>query len=254
MANSMADYTKINEQVIKAWKDKFNFYWMIPFSHEEFESIKNGVNLLTVTPNKKVPYEWYSDCKGKKVLGVAAGGGQQMAVFSALGAQCTLLDISSEQIESDLLVSRREGYAINVVKGDMAERLPFDDESFDIVINPISNHYIRDLQPFFDEIYRVLKKGGIFIAGMENEVYWAVTPNTNRLEIKLPVDPLADKELYDDLIRKGHALQFSHTTSEQIGCQLKAGFVLKDLYDDTEEGVFSELNIPTSIATCSEKK
>lgn len=250
----MSDYAKINEQVIKAWKDKFNFYWMIPFSHEEFESIKNGMNLLTVTPNKKVPYEWYSDCKGKKVLGVAAGGGQQMAVFSALGAQCTLLDISNEQIESDLLVSRREGYAINVVKGDMTERLPFDDESFDIVINPISNHYIRDLQPFFDEIYRVLKKGGIFIAGMENEIYWAVTPNTNKLEIKLPVDPLADKELYDDLIRRGYALQFSHTTSEQIGCQLKAGFVLKDLYDDTEEGVFSELNIPTSIATCSEKK
>ena len=120
----MSDYTKINEQVIKVWKDKFNFYWMIPFSHEEFESIKNGANLLTVTPNKKVPYEWYSDCKGKKVLGVASGGGQQMAVFSALGAQCTLLDISNEQIESDLLVSRREGYAINVVKGDMTERLP----------------------------------------------------------------------------------------------------------------------------------
>ena len=209
----MSDYTKINEQVIKVWKDKFNFYWMIPFSHEEFESIKNGANLLTVTPNKKVPYEWYSDCKGKKVLGVAAGGGQQMAVFSALGAQCTLLDISNEQIESDLLVSRREGYAINVVKGDMTERFPFEDESFDIVINPISNHYIRDLQPFFDEIYRVLKKGGIFITGMENEIYWAVTPNTNKLEIKLPVDPLTDESLYKYLIEHGCALQFSHTTT-----------------------------------------
>lgn len=250
----MSDYAKINEKVIKIWKEKFNFYWMIPFSHEEYESIKNGANLLTVTPNKKVPYEWYSDCKGKKVLGVAAGGGQQMAVFSALGAQCTLLDISNEQLESDLLVSRREGYTINVVKGDMTEKLPFDDESFDIVINPISNHYIRDLQSFFNEIYRVLKKGGIFIAGMENEIYWAVTPNTNKLEIKLPVDPLVDKDLYDDLIRRGYAMQFSHTTSEQIGCQLKAGFVLKDLYDDTEEGVFSELNIPTSIATYSEKE
>lgn len=249
----MSDYTKINEQVIKQWKEKFNFYWMIPLSHEEYESVKKGANLLTVTPNKKVPYEWYSDCEGKKVLGVAAGGGQQMAVFSALGANCTLLDISGEQIESDLLVSQREGYKIDLIKGDMTERFPFDDESFDVVINPISNHYIRDLQPFYNEIYRVLKKGGIFIAGMENEIYWAVTPNTNKLEIKLPVDPLTDKKMYDDLIQNGYALQFSHTTSEQIRCQLKAGFVLKDMYDDTEGGIFGELNIPTSIATYAEK-
>ena len=42
---------------------------------------------------------------------------------------------------------------------------------------------------------------------------------------------------------------------EQIGGQLKAGFTLVDIYEDTNgEGYLHELNIPTFIATKSIKK
>lgn len=250
----MDKYTKINEKVISNWKEKFNFYWMIPISHEDFIKAKKGENLLKVTPYKIVPYTWYSNCKNNEVLGLAAGGGQQMAIFAALGAKCTLLDISEEQIEADLFVSQRENYNINCIKGDMSERLPFPDESFDIVINPVSNHYIKDIDFLFKEIYRVLKKGGLFIAGLENEIYWVVNTKTKKLEYKLPIDPLSDENLYNKLISEGQALQFSHTTTEQIKGQLKAGFRLIDIYDDTEEGIFEELNLSTFIATLSIKE
>ena len=44
--------------------------------------------------------------------------------------------------------------------------------------------------------------------------------------------------------------QFSHTVSEQIGSQLRAGFTLTDLYEDTNgEGRLHELHIPSFIAT-----
>ena len=58
-----------------------------------------------------------------------------MAVMAALGAQCTLFDLSKAQIESDRMVSEREGYPITLVRGDMTEPLPFADGSFDMVIN-----------------------------------------------------------------------------------------------------------------------
>ena len=46
------------------------------------------------------------------------------------------------------------------------------------------------------------------------------------------------------------ALVFSHTLEEQIGGQLKAGFLLKDILEDTNEaGPFFEYNIPTFILT-----
>ncbi len=38
---------------------------------------------------------------GKKVLCLAGGGGQQSAVFSLLGAQVTVLDLTPEQLEGD---------------------------------------------------------------------------------------------------------------------------------------------------------
>ena len=50
-------------------------------------------------------------------------------------------------------------------------------------------------------------------------------------------------------------MQFSHNMTEQIGGQLKAGFTLLDLYEDTNgSGRLHELNIKTYIATKSIKK
>jgi len=39
-----------------------------------------------LTPTKPVPREWFGDLKGKKLLGLASGGGQQMPIFTAAGA------------------------------------------------------------------------------------------------------------------------------------------------------------------------
>ena len=250
----MNKYCFDNSKVFKEWKRKYNLKWMIPISHSDFCEAKNGKSMLTLTPIKKTPLEWYSDCAGKKVLGIAAGGGQQMPVFAALGAVCTLIDISDFQLQSDFEISKREGYNICLVKGDMSERLPFEDNAFDIVVNPASNHYIEDPAALFKEIYRVLKKGGKFLAGLDNCFYWAIDSKTLKVQHKLPINPLKDKRLYDRLKNEGNAIQFSHFISEQIGGQLKAGFRLIDIYDDTEYGIFQELNIQTYFATYSIKE
>lgn len=44
-----------------------------------------------------------------------------MPIFNALGAECTVLDYSSKQIKSELLIAEREGYDINAVEGDMTK-------------------------------------------------------------------------------------------------------------------------------------
>ena len=133
---------------------------MQPITHEDYLRAASGDELMTLTGLRKVPFSWYGDCSGKRVLGLAAGGGQQMAILSALGAQCTLLDITEAQLESDRMVSDREGYEIKLIKGDMADPLPFEDGSFDMVVSPVSNHYVEDVNPVFQEVIRVLKPGG----------------------------------------------------------------------------------------------
>lgn len=246
-------YTQENEKTINVWKHKYALPWMQPILHEDYLRAVQGDPVLTLTPLRRVPLSWYRDCKGKTVLGLAAGGGQQMAVLSALGASCVLLDISDEQLAADRLVSEREGYAITLLKGDMTDPLPFPDNSFDVVVNPVSNHYIQDVYPVFREIFRVLKPGGSFLAGLDTGIYWAFWGDDKPVN-RLPFDPLRDPALRKRLKDEDMSLVFSHTMEEQIGGQLKAGFVLKDLLEDTNEtGAFYDCNVPTFLLTRAEK-
>lgn len=248
-------YTEQNGEIISSWKEKYGLPWMEPISHEEYLRAASREELLTLTPLRKVPFSWYGDCGGKKVLGLAAGGGQQMAVMSALGAECTLLDISEEQLRSDRQVSEREGYPVTLIKGDMTEPFPFPDESYDFVINPVSNHYIENVYPVFAEVSRVLKKGGVFLAGLDTGIYWAFWGEDNTLCRRLPFNPLADENLKRELLEEDMSIVFSHTLEEQIGGQLRAGLVLTDLLEDTNEaGPFFDFNVPTFILTRAVKQ
>ena len=102
---------------------------------------------------------WFGDVQGKQVLGLASGGGQQIPIFSALGAVCTVLDYSTKQCESERMTAKREGYQVNVIQADMSQRLPFDDGAFDLIFHPVSNCYVEEVKPIFKECFRVLKKG-----------------------------------------------------------------------------------------------
>ena len=69
-------------------------------------------------------------------------------------------------------------------------------------------------------------------------------------DLLLPFNPLKDEVLYQECLKNNAGIQFSHTVGEQISGQLKAGFTLTDLYDDTNGvGNLHDHNIPTFIAT-----
>ena len=249
----MVDYQDVNKAVIDSWCEQ-GWEWGEPVSSKVFADAKKGVWDVVLTPTVPVPHSWFGDLRGKKVLGLASGGGQQMPIFTALGAECTVLDYSSKQIEAEVFVANREGYSINVVEADMTKPLPFEDEYFDIVFHPVSNCYVKDVQPVFDEAYRVLKKGGVFLAGLGNEVNYIVDDDEKTIVWKMPFDPLTDDKVRQYLEEGDAGMQFSHTLTEQIGGQLKAGFILQDLYEDTNgSGYLHDLNIKTYIATKSVK-
>ena len=186
---------------------------------------------------------------GVKLLGLACGGGQQMPVFAALGAECTVLDNAEKQLENEQMVSEREGYAIKIIKADMTKRLPFDNEVFEFIFHPVSNCYVEDVYHVWNECFRVLKKGGILLAGMDNGLsYLFEEDNPLFIVNKLPYNPLKDTELYQRCIQGDGSIQFSHTMEEQIGGQLKAGFILTDLYEDSDSSEVGEY-VPLFIAT-----
>ena len=245
----MKSYQDINKETINRWVEE-GWEWGKPISHEDYIKAKNGEWKVFLTPTVAVPKDWFGDLKGKKILGLASGGGQQMPIFQALGADCTVLDYSSKQIESELKISERESYKIQAIEDDMTKRFPFEDESFDLVFHPVSNCYVEDVYHVFNEAYRVLKKGGLFLAGLNNEINYIVDQDEKEIVFKMPFNPLKDEKARAYMEQEDGGMQFSHNMTEQIGGQLKAGFTLLDLYEDTNGfGRLHDLNIKSYIVT-----
>ena len=248
------DYNDINSETIDRWVDG-GWEWGRPILHEDFLRAKAGDFTLLLTPTVRVPDEWLGDVRGKRVLGLASGGGQQMPVFAALGADCWVLDFSMRQTETEKAVAKREGYTMRVIRADMTKPLPFSDGFFDLIFNPVSNCYIREVEPVFRECARILKKGGRLLCGLDNGLNFAFDSDEDRVVNRLPFDPLANPDQLAQLESGDDGLQFSHGIDEQIGGQLRAGLRLAGVYDDTNgEGRLHEYNLPTFWATYAVKE
>ena len=243
------NYQDINAQTIDRWIEE-GWEWGIPISHETYEKALAGEWDVLLTPTKFVPHGWFGELKGKKVLGLASGGGQQMPIFAALGAECTVLDYSEKQLESERMVAEREGYRIEIIRADMTKPLPFADETFDLIFHPVSNCYVEEVKPIYRECYRILKHGGVLMAGLENGVNYLVNDDETMIVNTMPFNPLKNEAQRKQLEEADCGMQFSHTIEEQIGGQLEAGLVLTHLYGDVNgEGRLHDLNVECYLAS-----
>ena len=249
------NYTDINAKTIDQWVDD-GWEWGKPISHETYEKAKRGDWQIVLTPTRPVPKEWYPQLQDCKVLGLACGGAQQMPILIAAGARCTVLDYSEKQLESEQKVAAREGYEIEIVHADMTKPLPFEAETFDMIVHPVSNCYVEEVLPIWRECYRVLKKGGRLLAGLDNGINFLFNEvDEGRIVYSLPSNPLKDPKLYEEGVKNGWGVQFSHTLDEQIRGQIQAGFTLRDLYEDTDGvGFLHEHGVPTFWATLAIKE
>ena len=243
------NYQDINAETIDRWIEE-GWQWGVPINHEVYENAQNGKWDMLLTPTKPVPHDWFGKLKEKKVLGLASGGGQQMPIFAALGAECTVLDYSSRQLASEELVAKREGYAIRILRADMTKPLPFADGEFDLIFHPVSNCYVAEVKPIFRECYRILKPGGILLCGLGNEVNYLVNDDETMIVNSMPFDPLVNEDQRRQLEQDDCGMQFSHTVEEQLGGQLEAGFRLTHIYGDTNgEGRLHQMHVETYLAT-----
>lgn len=98
------------------------------------------------------------DLNGKKVLDLACGTGRIVPKLLDKKAQVTGIDLSEKMLE----IARKKSSKAVFIQGDM-EKLPFVEESFDIVIAAFAIVHLKNLKKCFDEVYRVLKDDGIFV-------------------------------------------------------------------------------------------
>ena len=210
-----------------------------------------------------MPAAWFDGVSNKALLGLASGGGQQVPLFAAAGAQVTSFDNSPEQLAKDRFVAEREGLDIVYEQGDMADLSRFADETFDLIFHPVSNVFSEAILPVWRHCARVLKPGGRLLSGFMNPDFFMFNHDDidqgGALQVLYPL-PFSDLEqLSEAQIMKrqaqGEALEFSHSLQTQIGGQLDAGLMLAGFYEDHWDSTETPLNdfMPTSMATLAIK-
>jgi SAM-dependent methyltransferase len=96
---------------------------------------------------------------GKRVLDVAAGTGNASIPAAERGASVTASDLTPELFDAGRRRAESSGVELEWVEAD-AEKLPFDDESFDVVMSSIGAMFAPHHQDVADELVRVCRPGG----------------------------------------------------------------------------------------------
>jgi len=96
---------------------------------------------------------------GMRVLDVAAGTGNASIPAAKTGAEVTASDLTPELFDAGRKRAESEGVTLEWVEAD-AENLPFEDESFDVVMSSIGAMFAPHHQDVADELVRVCRPGG----------------------------------------------------------------------------------------------
>lgn len=233
--------------------------WAQPVDKATIDDARDGNWEIFLTPKTPVPKAWLGDIRGKNILCLASGGGQQAPILAAAGAVVVSFDLSDEQLRKDRMVAARERLSIQCVQGDMAKLQCFRDDCFDLIVHPASNVFVKALEPVWRECFRVVRPGGALLSGFMNPAVFLFdhdeVESTGQLVVRYSL-PYSDEESLPEnrlmaKIDAGQPLEFSHSLTSQIGGQTDAGFVLAGLYEDhwyDDTWPFSNYS-PVSIAT-----
>lgn len=127
-----------------------------------FYDKSNAAN-ISKYPKECYPFilETLKNRKYSAVLDLGCGTGAMLERISKENPKAFLfgLDLSVNMIRE---AKRKYIPNTEFIIGD-AENLPYESEKFDVVICNQSFHHYPNPQKAFDEVYRVLKKSGIFI-------------------------------------------------------------------------------------------
>lgn len=96
---------------------------------------------------------------GERVLDLATGTGWAARRIAARGARVVAVDFAAPLVEAGARIAQGAGLDIDFRVGD-AERLDFDDASFDAVVSTFGVMFVRDPGRAAGELARVCRPGG----------------------------------------------------------------------------------------------
>lgn len=129
-------------------------------------SPKDYANELKADPSKKVSFylDEIGDVEGKRVLNLLGSKGNKAVCFALLGADVTVVDLSSENKRYAMELAKAAGVSLTYIVKDVLELTEDEISPFDFVILEMGVlHYFVDLHPLFQKVSKLMNEKGSFI-------------------------------------------------------------------------------------------
>ena len=180
LINVKSENYKSKKEITDFWKHLYHAAYK---DHENIDDrdifidrLKNLEELFQHREHLAITEMPIEDIEGKKVLEIGCGAGAHSSLFSLKGAKMTALDITLDRAHSastklNLLDTSGNSFSVH---GD-AEKLPFQENYFDIVYSNGVLHHTHDTEKAISEVFRVLRPGGravIMLYSKHSFLYW----------------------------------------------------------------------------------
>ncbi len=104
--------------------------------------------------------------KKGKVLDAGCGPGQTAVVLAKRFSKAEVvgMDLSKPLLKHGRKFAKQEGVKVKYEEGNL-EKMPYDDDTFDVIITQNTLHEVNDQVAMLNELERILKPGGILLLG-----------------------------------------------------------------------------------------
>lgn len=200
-----------------------------------YKKLRENPNSANMIVEKPELFRLCPDFKGKAVLDLGCGYGENCRKFSKMGAAKVVgVDIS----EKMLTVANEENHCDNVSfvcmsMSDLSEL----NEKFDVVLSSLAFHYIKDFDALLSSINKLLNDKGILIFSQEHplttalmvENYWTRDENGKILHYNL-TDYSIPGERKTSWIVDG-VIKYHRSFSSIFNSLTEAGFIIEKVLE-----------------------
>nr|WP_154960625.1 class I SAM-dependent methyltransferase [Paenibacillus xylanexedens] len=224
------DYSEISHSLALSGIGRFATflnYGYVPDGSEQHAVIepgdawnRNSVKLLLETVGR-------TEIRGRQVIDIGCGRGGNIAALSKYFKTLSIvgLDICPANIAYCSAKSREGAFYL---VGD-AENIPFADESFDVVLNIESAHAYPNRSRFYEEVYRIMRVGGLFLYTelmQEDEV----ARNVRLLE-EVGLTVIRNQDVTSNVLLSCDENAKQRTGTQGIASNAKASTSIGDIHD-----------------------
>ena len=169
---------------------------------------------------------------GLNVLCLAGGGGWQSILYAVAGANVTVVDLSPQMLQLDQQEAERRGVSVRTVEASMDNLSMLAEATFDIVHQPVSTCYVRDIGSVYREIARLLKDSGLYISQHKQPTSLQISHRDEQDRYTIGLEYYQTGSLpnvEDESYRERGTTEFLHRWDDLVGELCRSGFVLEDL-------------------------